>query len=93
MDLIHTFELIHQVRESFWLSVPRKHGIINHGQCLCAEVEKFTDLTSTTLKPHDLTGSICGSPKIGVVLKSKPNENLGSRVNAPVFGGSIQKRA
>jgi hypothetical protein len=93
LDPIYTFELIHQFRKSFWLTIPRKHGVINHGQSSGAEFKVPSHLTSSILEPHNFSGSVWGSPEAGVVLMSKAKKNFRSRVNTLIFGSSIQKRA
>jgi hypothetical protein len=92
MNSLNTFKLVHQFRKSFGLQIPRKHGVVNHGECLCAEVEIFPNLRSTILKSYNLSGPVRGRPKAGAVLLSKSNKNLGPRINTLVLGSSIQER-
>jgi hypothetical protein len=93
MDSIHTFELVHQFRKSFWLKIPRKHDIVNHGQIFGAEFKILSHLSSSILESYNLPGPVWGSPEAGVILLGKSKKNLGSRINTLIFGSSIQKGA
>jgi hypothetical protein len=91
MDSTNTLELIHQVRKSFRLKIPRKHGIVNHGQCLRAEFKILPNLNGTILESNNSLGAILASPKITAILSREPQKDFNSRVNALIFSNSINK--
>jgi hypothetical protein len=71
MDSMNTLEFVYQFRKSFRLTIPRKHGIINQGQRLCAELKKLSDLSNTILESDNLSGAILASTKINTVFFGK----------------------
>jgi hypothetical protein len=91
MNSTNALKLVHQFRKSFGLKIPRKHGVVNHGQSICAEFKILPNLSSTVLESYNLSGPVRGRPEAGVVFLRKSKKNLGSRINTLIFGSSIQE--
>jgi hypothetical protein len=92
MDAAHVLKFIHELGNIIGLSVPRKHGIIHHGQGTGAEVKKFPNLGSSILKLHSTASAVFICPKIDVIRLGKSKKGFNSRIYSLFFGGSIQKR-
>jgi hypothetical protein len=76
MDSRSIPKLAHQIRKSLWRGVARKHGVVNQGQRLGAEIKKIMDLTGAVLESDDLSGTIRRSPKIRSMFQSKFDEDI-----------------
>jgi hypothetical protein len=93
VDIAHILEFVHEFSKISGLRVPRKHGIIHHGQGTMAEVEKSSSLGGSILKLNNTASAILIRPKINVISLGKTKKGFNSRVHSLLFGGSIQERA
>jgi hypothetical protein len=92
MDVTHILKLTHKLGKIIGLRVPRKHGIIHHGQGTVAEVKKSSSLGSSILKLNNTVSAILIRSKIDVISLSKLKKGFNSRIHSLLFGGSIQER-
>jgi hypothetical protein len=91
MDTASILEPFHQFRKSFWLDVPRKHGVVNHGQGLGTEVEEIASLRGAILKSDNLAGPFRGSPKQRTMVQGEINKEGCPSIHPLFLGSSISK--
>jgi hypothetical protein len=91
MDTASILEPFHQFRKSFWLDVPRKHGVVNHGQGLGTEVKEIASLRGAILKSDNLAGPFWGSPKQRTMVQGKINKEGCPSIYPLFLGSSISK--
>jgi hypothetical protein len=91
VDITHILKLAHQVSKIIGLGIPRKHGIVNHGQGIVAEVEESSSLGCSILKLNNTVSTIFVRPKINVIGLGKMKKGFNSRIYSLLFSGSIQK--
>ncbi|KAK1663294.1 hypothetical protein QYE76_051453 [Lolium multiflorum] len=57
MDTRGIPKFFHQTKKSVGRLVPRKHRLVNQGQCSSAEIKELANLTGAVLKPDNLSGT------------------------------------
>jgi hypothetical protein len=92
IDATYILKFAHELGKIIELRIPRKHGVIHHGQSTGAEVKKFPNLGGSILKLHNTASAIFIYPKITVIRLGKSKKDFNSRIYSLFFGGSIQKR-
>ena len=91
MDSRSIPKFLHQTKKSVGRLVPRKHRLVNQGQCSGAEIKEFANLEGAVLKPNNLSGPLWSGPEQRTMVKRKVNEKICPCIYPSVFGSSVEK--